>query len=45
MQVNGMWGSVVVGKFRVRAYKVVGPMTRVWVVDVMVFDTMVKDVL
>ena len=40
-----MWGLVVVGKFRVRAYKVVGPMAGVWVVDVMVFDTMVKDVL
>ena len=45
MQVNGMWGSVVVGKFRVRAYKVVGPMTRVWMVDMMVFDTVVKDML
>ena len=40
-----MWGSVVVGKFRVRAYKVVGPMTRVWMVDMMVFDTVVKDML
>ena len=45
MQVNGMWGLVVVGKFRVRAYKVVGPMTRVWMVDMMVFDTVVKDML
>ena len=45
MQVDGMWGRVVVGKFRVRAYKVVGPMTRVWVVDMMVFDTLVMDTL
>ena len=36
---------MVVGKFRVRAYKVVGPMARVWVLDMMVFDTVVKDML
>ena len=38
MQVNGMWGKVVVGKFGVRAYKVVGLMTRVWMVDMVVMD-------
>ena len=42
MQVDGMWGSVVVGKFRVRAYKVVA---KVWKVDMMVFNTVVMDML
>lgn len=45
MQVDGMWGSVVVGKFRVRAYKVVGLMAKVWKVDMMVFNTVVMDML
>ena len=45
MQVDGMWGNVVVGEFRVRAYKVVGLMPRVWKVDMMVFNTVVMDML
>ena len=40
-----MWGNVVVGEFRVRAYKVVGLMPRVWKVDMMVFNTVVMDML
>ena len=40
-----MWGNVVVGKFRMRAYKVVSPMARDWVVDMMVFDIVVMDML
>ena len=42
MQVDGVWGNVVVGKFRMRAYKVVGHMAELWVVDMMV---VVMDVL
>ena len=45
MQIDGMWGNVVVGKFRVRAYKMVGLMGRVWLVDMVDFNTVVMDML